>query len=126
MEHWWNDSAWGKPKHSEETFLSESYVWNTWVFLCVNYSCIKLVTPAFIKHAFIRQNLLLYTYIDHHLNAQFSLFLNNIYYTMFLGMSALYQCTVWQLTEFDDTRNCIYTIFLLKMSTAMLETCRGA
>ena len=38
----------------------------------------------------------------------------------------LNQCTVWQLTECDDTRYCIYTIFLLKMSTSMLETCRGA
>jgi hypothetical protein len=57
MEHWWNDSAWGKPKHSEKTFLNEIYIWNTWVFLCVNNSYIKLVTPAFKKLAFIRQNL---------------------------------------------------------------------
>jgi hypothetical protein len=57
MEHWWNDSFWRKPKHSVETFLNESYVWNTWVFLRVNYSYIKLVLPAFKRLAFIRQNL---------------------------------------------------------------------
>ena len=56
----------------------------------------------------------------------FALFLNDIYYTMLLDMSALNQCTVWQLTECDDTRICIYTIFLLKMNTTMLETRRGA
>ena len=34
--------------------------------------------------------------------------------------------TVWQLTECDDTKYCSHTIFfLLKMSTSMLETCRG-
>jgi hypothetical protein len=37
--------------------------------------------------------------------------------------SALDRCTVWQYTEWDDTRYCKYTIVLLKMSTAMLETC---
>jgi hypothetical protein len=37
--------------------------------------------------------------------------------------SALNRCTVWQHTECDDTRYCKYTIVLLKMSTAMLETC---
>jgi hypothetical protein len=37
--------------------------------------------------------------------------------------SSLDRCTVWQHTEWDDTRYCKYTIVLLKMSTAMLETC---
>jgi hypothetical protein len=37
--------------------------------------------------------------------------------------SALNRCTVWQHTEWDDTKYCKYTIVLLKMSTAMLETC---
>jgi hypothetical protein len=37
--------------------------------------------------------------------------------------SALDLCTVWQHTEWDDTRYCKYTIVLLKMSAAMLETC---
>jgi hypothetical protein len=42
---------------------------------------------------------------------------------------AAIQCTdqertaVWEHTECDDTRYCKYTIVLLKMSTAMLETC---
>ena len=36
-----------------------------------------------------------------------------------LTKSGIYQCTVWQLTECDDTRICIYTIFLLKMSTML-------
>jgi tryptophan-rich sensory protein len=31
--------------------------------------------------------------------------------------------SVWQHTECDDTRYCKYTFVLLKMSTAMLETC---
>jgi hypothetical protein len=35
---------------------------------------------------------------------------------------ALNRCTVWQHTEWDDTRYYKYTIVLLKMSTAMLET----
>jgi hypothetical protein len=39
--------------------------------------------------------------------------------------SDLNRCTVWQHTEWDDTRYCKYTIVLLKMSTAMLETCWG-
>jgi hypothetical protein len=30
---------------------------------------------------------------------------------------------IWQHTEWDDTRYCKYTFVLLKMSTAMLETC---
>jgi hypothetical protein len=30
---------------------------------------------------------------------------------------------VWQHRELDDTRYCKYAIVLLKMSTAMLETC---
>jgi hypothetical protein len=33
------------------------------------------------------------------------------------------RCTVWQHTKCDDTRYCKYTIVLLKMSTATLETC---
>jgi hypothetical protein len=37
--------------------------------------------------------------------------------------SALDRCTIWQHTEWDDTRYCKYTIALLKMSTAMLEIC---
>jgi hypothetical protein len=37
--------------------------------------------------------------------------------------SALNRCTAWQHTEWNDTRYCKYTIVLLKMSTAMLETC---
>jgi hypothetical protein len=37
--------------------------------------------------------------------------------------SALDRCTVWQHTECDDTRYYKYTIVLLKMSTALLETC---
>jgi hypothetical protein len=40
-----------------------------------------------------------------------------------LWQSALDRCTVWQHTEWDDTRYCKYAIVLLKMSTAMLETC---
>jgi hypothetical protein len=40
--------------------------------------------------------------------------------------SALDRCTVWQHTEWDDTRYCKYTVVLLKMSTAMLETCWGS
>jgi hypothetical protein len=37
--------------------------------------------------------------------------------------SALNRCTEWQHTECDDTSYCKYTVVLLKMSTAMLETC---
>jgi hypothetical protein len=40
--------------------------------------------------------------------------------------SALDRWTVWQHTEWDDTRYCKYTSVLLKMSTAMLETCWGS
>jgi hypothetical protein len=35
-------------------------------------------------------------------------------------------CTSWQRTECDDARYCKCTIVLLKMSTAMLETCWGS
>jgi hypothetical protein len=37
--------------------------------------------------------------------------------------STLDRCTLWQHTEWDDTRYSNYTIVLLKMRTAMLETC---
>jgi hypothetical protein len=40
--------------------------------------------------------------------------------------SALDRWTVWQHTEWEDTRCCKYTNVLLKMGTAMLETCWGS
>jgi len=33
--------------------------------------------------------------------------------------------TGWPLTQSDYTRSCINTIVLLRMSTELLETCRG-
>ena len=50
----------------------------------------------------------------------------NVRFTPFCRNSQSVHGTVWQLTECDDTRYCIYTIILLKMSTSMIETCRGA
>jgi len=34
-------------------------------------------------------------------------------------------CTEQSLEDSDDTRCCVNTIVLLKMSTVVLETCRG-
>jgi hypothetical protein len=47
------------------------------------------------------------------------IFKRTIVYLQYLGSSH----SVWQHTECDDTRYCKYTIVLLKMSTAMHETC---
>jgi hypothetical protein len=56
------------------------------------------------------------------------LYIYSIWYR--LTLCAAIQCTdqertAEQHTEWDDTRYCKYTIVLLKMSTALLETCRG-
>jgi len=49
----------------------------------------------------------------------------SLHSTLVESDSALSQYTVQTFTESEDTRCCVNTIFLPKMSMLMLETCRG-
>jgi hypothetical protein len=57
--------------------------------------------------------------LKHVSNIAVLIFRRTIVYLQYLVSSH----SVWLHTEWDDTRYCKYTIVLLKMSTAMLETC---
>jgi hypothetical protein len=84
-----------------------------------NIYCRKLEFISNLTHNFIYSIIIL-----HHDPQQFSsiavlIFRRTIVYLQYLVSSH----SVWQHTGWDDTRYCKYTIVLLKMSTAMLETC---
>jgi hypothetical protein len=68
---------------------------------------------------FIYSMIILHHDPQHVLSITVLIFRRMIVYLQYLVSSH----SVWQHTECDDTRYCKYTIVLLKMSTAMLETC---
>jgi hypothetical protein len=72
-----------------------------------------------LMHNFISSIIILHHDPQHVSNIAVLIFRRTIVYLLYLVSSH----SVWQHTECDDTRYSKYTIVLLKMSTAMLETC---
>jgi hypothetical protein len=82
----------------------------------------NIVDPEFITnlmHNFSYSIIILHHDPQHVSSIAVLIFRRTIAYLQYLVLSH----SVWQHTECDDTRYCKYTIVLLKMSTAMLETC---
>jgi hypothetical protein len=72
-----------------------------------------------LMHGFIYSIIILHHDPQHVSSITVLIFGRTIVYLQYLVSSH----SVWQHTECDDTRYCKNTVVLLKMSTAMLETC---
>jgi tryptophan-rich sensory protein len=84
---------------------------------CLTTGILEFITN--LMHNFIYSIIILHHYPQHVSSIAVLIFSRTILYLQYLVSSH----TVWQHTEWDDTRYCKYTIVLLKLSTAMLETC---
>jgi hypothetical protein len=92
---------------------------NLWLFR-TKTNRLEFITN--LMHNFIYSIIILHHDPQHVSSIAVLIFRRTIVYLQYVVPSH----SVWQHTQCDDTRYCKYTIVLLKMSTAILETCWGS
>jgi hypothetical protein len=151
---WANRVMWNKSHNSGVTcephcclvFFLMHVNWYTFLYVrkdCSNYTdIIKLEFITNLMHNFIYSIIILHHDLQHVSSIAVLIFRRTIVYLQYLVSSHSVCChtvhrsradfspllisALYGSIEWDNTRYCKYTIVLLKMSTAMLETCWGS